>query len=102
MYELVQCKQLKTRRNLYGYAKVCDEDKYKIVKLLQHCWHMVGMTGYRVNDSPSLKQAEPGIAVVFMMCIDFFKYYLFKKYEMIKEKITNLRYSYDKENISCR
>jgi H+-transporting ATPase len=44
-------------------AEIYPEDKYHIVKIFQSGRHMVGMTGDGVNDAPSLKQAEMGIAV---------------------------------------
>lgn len=46
-----------------GFAEIYPQDKYSIVKSLQKKGHIVGMTGDGVNDAPSLKQAEVGIAV---------------------------------------
>ena len=46
-----------------GFAEICPEDKYLIVKSLQSGGHITGMTGDGVNDAPALRQAEVGIAV---------------------------------------
>ena len=46
-----------------GFAEIYPQDKYSIVKSLQRKGHIVGMTGDGVNDAPSLKLAEVGIAV---------------------------------------
>ena len=45
------------------FARLLPEDKYQLVRGLQHAGHIVGMTGDDVNDAPALKQAEVGIAV---------------------------------------
>ncbi len=46
-----------------GFAEIYPEDKFRIVQSLQQRGHVVGMTGDGLNDAPSLKQAEVGIAV---------------------------------------
>ena len=45
------------------FAHVLPEDKFRLVRALQHAGHVTGMTGDGVNDAPALKQAEVGVAV---------------------------------------
>jgi len=46
-----------------GFGEVYPEHKYQVVTMLQQRGHLTGMTGDGVNDAPSLKRADCGIAV---------------------------------------